>query len=268
MNRFKKINDSWCVEIDLSGNEIENGVDALVGTTVSVGLASGAIKQVQLGAYVGNGCFATAPRAAAPKVEIGSLDGILQLFNLAANRLKFPAVVLNVPGLPDGVRVSRAGQRAKQPGTLNVTAGAKDDSEYGRTWYGRVGLDGSYSPSRDAIPAIADVLKAFAANPAKVAAEYGRLTGICCFCRKALTDERSTAVGYGKICAGHYGLPWGATAVEEVVECDEADFHQLNDDGGDRVTDCIDPACKVCEQEDYQNHAQRPVVTGFWSPRG
>jgi len=210
MNRFKKINDSWCVQV-------ANWDSVLPGCTVTVTLASGATKQVVLGAYVGDGVYAVAQQAPAAKVEIGSLDGILQLFNLSANRLKFPAVVLNVPGLPDGVRVSRAGQRAKQPGTLNVTAGAKDDSEYGRTWYGRVSLDGSYSPSRDAIPAIATALQAFAAAPAKVASEYGRLTGICCFCRKALTDERSTDVGYGKICAGHYGLPWGAVEVVEDV---------------------------------------------------
>jgi hypothetical protein len=25
----------------------------------------------------------------------------------------------------------------------------------------------------------------------------------------ALTDERSTEVGYGPVCAKHYGLPWG-----------------------------------------------------------
>jgi hypothetical protein len=200
MNTFRKINDSWCVQ---------TLAPQVAGDTVTVTLASGATKQVTLGHSIAPNLFTTAPRAAAPKVEIGSLDGILQLFNLAANHLKFPAVVLNVPGYADGVRVSRAGQRAKLPGTLNVTNGAKDDSEYGRTWFGRVTLDGQFSPSRDATPAIAEALKAFAADPAKVASEYGRLTGICCFCRKALTDERSTAVGYGKICAGHYGLPWG-----------------------------------------------------------
>jgi hypothetical protein len=236
MNRFKKINDVWCIEI---GGEPTVGT--LVGQTVTVTLASGATKQVTLGAYLGNGIYANAPLASAPKVEIGSLDGIIALFDKAAARLKFPAVVLDVPGYEDGVRISRAGARAKFPGTLNVTNGAKDDSEYGRTWFGRVGLDGKYAPSRDATPEIAAALKAFAADPVKVATAYGRvkrsqievrnadgtvgfkLVGQCCFCRKALTDERSTDVGYGKICAGHYGLPWGATAVEAA---DDGAFHQ------------------------------------------
>ena len=29
-----------------------------------------------------------------------------------------------------------------------------------------------------------------------------------------MKDERSTAVGYGAICADHYGLPWGSKPVE------------------------------------------------------
>jgi len=223
MNRFKKINDQWLVQMDASWTNV------LPGCTVTVTLASGATKQVQLGAYVGDGCYATAPRApqAAP-VAVGSLDGIIALFDRAAKHLKFPAVVLDVPGFADGIRISRAGSRAKLPGTLNVVAGARDDSEYGRTWYGRVTLDGQYSPSRDSVPAIAEALKAFAADPVQVATKFGKvkrmqiaqadgtykLVGQCCFCRKALTDERSTAVGYGKICAGHYGLPWGCTEAE------------------------------------------------------
>ena len=223
MNTFRKINDSWCVSTDPRDTAITEGCN------VAVNLASGAVKFVTLGQQIEPGLFATAPRATAPKVEIGKLDGILALFDRAAKHLKFPAVVLDVPGFADGIRISRAGSRAKQPGTLNVVAGARDDSEYGRTWYGRVGLDGQYSPSRDATPAIAEALKAFAADPVKVATAYGRvkrqqiedgaggykLVGQCCFCRRALSDERSTAVGYGQICAGHYGLPWGCT--EEIA---------------------------------------------------
>lgn len=41
------------------------------------------------------------------------------------------------------------------------------------------------------------------------AARFGKLYGICCFCSRTLTDERSIGVGYGPVCAEHYGLPWG-----------------------------------------------------------
>jgi len=47
-----------------------------------------------------------------------------------------------------------------------------------------------------------------AEDPEAAAVENGFLTGACCFCRIGLHDHRSTAVGYGPICAKHYNLPW------------------------------------------------------------
>lgn len=57
-------------------------------------------------------------------------------------------------------------------------------------------------------------LREFAARPAEVATEHGRLTGRCCFCRNKLPAEESTAAGYGRICADHFGLPWGDRPAE------------------------------------------------------
>jgi hypothetical protein len=45
---------------------------------------------------------------------------------------------------------------------------------------------------------------------AEDAAKFGHLYGMCVFCSKTLTDERSIEVGYGPTCASHNGLPWGA----------------------------------------------------------
>lgn len=39
----------------------------------------------------------------------------------------------------------------------------------------------------------------------------------CCYCYKALEDERSKEVGYGSACAAHWGLPWGKKGRKE--EC-------------------------------------------------
>ena len=92
-------------------------------------------------------------------------------------------------------------------GALSVT----DGGPYGENvYYGRVETDGGYQASRSADDGITAVLRKFSANPVSVAAAYGRLTGNCCFCRKTLTDQRSTSVGYGPVCAVHYGLPWGS----------------------------------------------------------
>lgn len=163
-----------------------------------------------------------AHEAVAPKpvVDVGELTGIIALFDRARQSLKTPAVVLNVPELAHlneggGIRISVASERAKFPGSLNVTALDRTIlGDYGpsRAWYGRVHTDGRFECSGRAandVVAIAGKLAAFAADPAGVAAEYGRLTGCCCFCNRPLKDERSTAVGYGKVCATRFGLAWG-----------------------------------------------------------
>lgn len=155
----------------------------------------------------------------AAKVGDG-IDGIVELIERAREHLKYPKIRLR---LDDGtpVVVGRAGDRARFPGTLNVTDGGR----YGESrWFGRVHQDGQFKSGREARGIEADIarlLARFAADPAGTAAEYGRLTGNCCFCGRRLEDERSTAVGYGKTCAGHYGLPWGvlvATADGETHE--------------------------------------------------
>lgn len=136
---------------------------------------------------------------------VGDLAGVMQLFEKARKHLKRPAVVL---GCDNGeVRINVAGERARCPGTLNVI------DEASRTWFGRIHHDGRFEHSRRDEPpaAVSALLTRFAADPASVASEHGRLTGRCCFCNTSLTDERSTAVGYGPVCAKHYDLPWGTT---------------------------------------------------------
>lgn len=140
------------------------------------------------------------------EVQIDNVLGIVSLLNRGHSALKRPKIAFTTVDGTD-LRLSIAGDAARHPGTINVT-----DSR-GGNWYGRIHLDGRWEPGRSCTRAqsalIVSALHAFAANPAKVAAEYGRLTGNCCFCCRDLTDDRSTAVGYGKVCASHYGLPWG-----------------------------------------------------------
>ena len=73
----------------------------------------------------------------------------------------------------------------------------------------RVLRDGTYQAAGLHGEAISARLKEFAASPAKIAADHDRLTGRCCFCNTVLSNDKSTAVGYGETCANHYGLPWG-----------------------------------------------------------
>lgn len=157
------------------------------------------------------------PKQEGPKV--GDLSGVMALFDRARKHLKSPAIVLQVGGIGE-VRVSVAGDRARVPGSLNVAVNNHGD------WFGRVLKDGTFEKNRkvDVPASLVPALERFAASPAEVAAEHGKLTGKCCFCNTALTDERSTAVGYGPSCAKNYGLPYGKKAAKPVSTVNEAEM--------------------------------------------
>lgn len=149
---------------------------------------------------------------AATEVKIGDLAGVLALFAKAGSHLKFPKVRLAVGD--KSIRLSRCTHRSKHPGSIAVCL---DDHD--RTWLGRIHTDGSWVPSRTGqdFPGLVELLRRFAEEPAKVAAEYGRMLGACCFCCTPLSDERSTAVGYGETCAKHYGLHFPKAAEARAI---------------------------------------------------
>lgn len=143
--------------------------------------------------------------AAAPQ-QVGDFAGVLALFAKAREALKHAKIRLQ---LADGgpIAISIAGPASRLPGSINVT----DGGPYGASiFYGRVSPEGAWTPSQHATPELTALLVQLGADPVGVAGQYGRLTGNCCFCRQGLTDQRSTDVGYGPVCADHWGLPWGA----------------------------------------------------------
>lgn len=151
---------------------------------------------------------ATAPKEPVPeKPNVGSLQGVVQLLERARQHLKHPAVLVRVQGRD--MRLNIAGEQSRAPDSINVTT---PGSFHDRTWFGRIDREGNFEASRreshETTTAIVAALRALAEDPAKAASEYGRMTGICAFCGTPLTDERSTAVGYGKICSQHYHLPY------------------------------------------------------------
>lgn len=158
-----------------------------------------------------------------PRVD---LTGVVTLLADAARNLKFPRITIGTAA-GDTVVLRRAGSQSSRTGAVNVTDdGAWED----RVWYGRIELDGAFTSGRGLTQDVTDLLVSIADDPATAASRHGHLTGNCAFCRRPLSDSRSTEVGYGKTCAGNYGLPWGTTAtveeetVEEVEEIPFDDF--------------------------------------------
>lgn len=144
-----------------------------------------------------------------PTNELGKMNGVFELFIKAKGNLKYPKIRLNTEsGKP--VAVSVSGPRSKYAGMLCVT----DGGPYGsNVYYGRIGADGHFTMNprvpEEAREEVTALLRKFGSDPVGVAAAHGHLTGNCCFCHKGLTDEKSTSVGYGPVCAKKWELPWG-----------------------------------------------------------
>lgn len=151
-----------------------------------------------------------------PKKEmtvVGDFSGVYALFATAKEHLKYPKIKLNSQSAL--VMLALAGSKSKLPGVVNVTDGGK----YGENvWYGRVYPDGKFEANSTVNSGVLDsvghLLKELSADPAGVVSEYGKLTGKCSFCDASLSYQNSTAVGYGPVCAKHFGLydQWKAAA--------------------------------------------------------
>lgn len=141
--------------------------------------------------------------------EVGSMAGVVTMFNHAKQHLKYPKIELQDE---EGNRVvlKMAGQTAKAPGTINVT----DGGAFGQGWwFGRVTADGKFEQNSkapvDRVALVSKLLRALSKDPAGVAGAHGHLTASCCFCNTHIETDESLAVGYGPVCAKNFGLPWG-----------------------------------------------------------
>lgn len=148
--------------------------------------------------------------------SVGSMSGLIALFDKAKKHLKYPSLSLCVSS-DLTVRLSLAGASSKVHGSVHVA----EDKPYGvRDYYGSVSPDGVWKKSQKVIGnhdldwIIGRLLRNISRDPAGVAFEHGKMTGRCCFCGKKLEDEKSTAVGYGPVCAKNWNLPYGVSVTE------------------------------------------------------
>lgn len=136
---------------------------------------------------------------------VGEVRGVIELLEHAAQHLNNPTLRLRVRQIEQDIHL-----RIGATGTVRLTTGLRFG---GFRFLGRITEEGVYEPSPDIsteeVLSLGQALKTLAEDPAGAAAAYARLTGTCCFCGSKLSTELSTAVGYGPICADHFGLPWG-----------------------------------------------------------
>lgn len=141
-------------------------------------------------------------------LSTGSMTRVIKMFDKASEKLKYPAIVIQCDDVE--LKLNLAGPRSKNPGCVNVSTNEPFGSN---TWFGCITPEGEFRTSRSLRPeGLVPLLNELAADPETVAARHGKITGKCCFCNRALgegEDQRSVEVGYGPVCAKHYGLQWG-----------------------------------------------------------
>lgn len=138
---------------------------------------------------------------------VGDMSGLITFLKNAT--VKRPKLRLTFDhGRPLAVSIGKAG--SKWAGFIFLDDGENFDN---KTNYGMIKPSGEFVPSRaltpSAMEALVKVLAAMANNPEQAAAQFGKLTGSCCFCNQPLSNPRSLEVGYGETCASSFNLPWG-----------------------------------------------------------
>ena len=132
--------------------------------------------------------------------------GILQLITVAKEHGLKRIGIRIAQDVEHMLKLTVAGPNTRVPGSINVIDGKNSEC-----WHGRIHTDGTLDLRPNTPEWVTQLLVEFANDPPGVATRYGRLTSCCSFCSLSLADERSVVVGYGPICAKHYGLPWGET---------------------------------------------------------
>jgi hypothetical protein len=153
-------------------------------------------------------------------VHVGGFGGVIKLFAEAKAHLKFPKIRLQVEGRK--VILALNGPKSLKAGHVSVLG---EGTYPNRTFYGSVSPEGVFTPTYKTVnpftQALTALLSELAENPARVAKDYGKLTGNCCFCGKDIgkgKEQRSVLVGFGPDCAEHYGLKGQWLAAAEKAE--------------------------------------------------
>jgi hypothetical protein len=141
-------------------------------------------------------------------VEVGTVDDLSSIIKMLDNAVeagkKYPKIHFET-NEHEKLLFARAGDRSKEPGSVNIT----DGGPFGdNTWYGKISRDGQFAPNNrvdgEMLKRVAEALNKMAENPEAAAKAYGRTTGHCCFCSRELTNKASVENGYGPICAAKH----------------------------------------------------------------
>ena len=133
---------------------------------------------------------------------------IIELFDKAAAHLQYPK--MRFPFANVNITIYRQGKNSANAGGLAITGNGGND------YYGRIDRRGNVQLKLTAPKEVTQILQ----DPQGVAIMLGKASNHCCYCGLALTNKSSVYHGYGPICAGKWGLPWGDVPAEDEVQPD------------------------------------------------
>lgn len=151
---------------------------------------------------------------------------LLAKFDKAAEELKYPSIEYLIGDSADGkflgvtvakIKFARTGANSKHPGGILVSDGVPWPQ--GKI-FAQIKRDATVVLHTNIweFPQFQQFLKKIIESPDIEFATNGKRFGNCCFCGKELTTKESLDVGYGPICAGKWGLPWGEVSTSLDME--------------------------------------------------
>lgn len=202
--------------------------------------------------------YASEYKFAGRQQEHCKLPEIVKLFSTAKAHLQYPRLRISINNIAFTIYPAAADSRNR--GWLYVKRGEQ--------YLGKIAPDGGYYGA----PEFKTELAQLNDDPFGMATMYGKRTGICCFCGQGLSDARSVAVGYGPICAGHWGMPWGDDKVDPYVSLEDLNVIGLSDPSTETIVNEIlandkvpmtaeqMASCIMHELEEILDHALNPGI--------
>jgi len=129
---------------------------------------------------------------------------IRKLFDLAATKIKYPSI--HFWRDIGEIQFYLCGINSRTPGFIRITNSQKYPNQ---ETYAEINQAGKGLFRKDTSARFKEEIQAICAKPVEEAKVRGIKTGYCCFCCTPIQTKESLAAGYGPICAGNYGLPWG-----------------------------------------------------------
>ena len=174
-----------------------------------------------------------------PKQEDSGWEAVNELFEAAHdNGLKIARI--RVPTTKGYIQFSSKAKQSYDRATSKFITVGRDGPIFMKELHakniGHIKRDTSMAIFNGNVPITTITeLQDFKNDPMGTLAGDGKKTGNCCFCGRDLTDHRSTAHGYGPICAKRYKLAWNtesATKIEEnISERVQEVLIEMNDEG-------------------------------------